>query len=78
MNFEIHNPQAQLLSELQFPGITQASVAITYAYVIAQEGDAADWRALNDAIRRRWKGKSALARIKEMAWRHVDRGLPGY
>jgi hypothetical protein len=55
------------MRELTWPGITQKSVALTYAFIIKQ-GDNADWPRINAAIRERWKGKTALERIKKMAW----------
>lgn len=72
LDIEMFQPQEQLLREITLPGTTQASVAITYAYIIAQESDKADWPTLNAAIRERWKSPSALKRVKEMAWKHVE------
>jgi len=73
VTLELHDPQGQLLDELTLAGITQQSVAITYAFAIAQLGDAGDWLKINRAIQARWKGKTALLRIKTEAWRIVDR-----
>ena len=70
LTLEMHDPQGTLLRELTYPGITQASVAITYAYVIAQEPEA-DFGPLNRAIRDRWPGKRALERVKTMAWHQM-------
>ncbi len=72
LTLEMDDPQGHILEELTWKGITQDSVAITYAFIIAQLGDAADWRKVNAAIRAKWKGKSALPRIKEMAWKQVE------
>ena len=73
LTIEMHNPEAQIMRELtEFKGITQASVAITYAFLIAQCGDKADWPKVNAAIMKRWPGKSALTRIKTLAWKQVD------
>ena len=69
---EMHDPQGQLLRELHYPGITQESVAITYAFTIRQLGNTADWPRINAAIMARWKGKTALARVKEMAWKRLE------
>lgn len=69
---EMHDPAGQILKELTWPGMTQASVAITYAFAIAQLGDKADWPVINTAIRARWKGKTALERIKKKAWARID------
>jgi hypothetical protein len=71
LTIEMHDPQGQILEELTWKGITQDSVALTYAFIIAQCGDAADWPKINAAIRAKWKGKTALMRVKEMAWKQV-------
>ena len=71
LTIEMHNPVGQIMDELAMKEITQASVAITYAFVMAQEPDA-DFAAINAAIRARWKGKTALTSIKEAAWKHMD------
>ena len=65
-------PQGQLLYELTLKGTTQESVVITYAFAIAQLGDSADWPTINAAISARWKGKTALKRIKERAWKQIE------
>ena len=79
LTIEMHDPEGQLLTELGDRCITQRSIAITYAYLIAQQGDKADWPKINRAIMARWKSPTALARIKEMAWKFVgqwhERGL---
>lgn len=72
LTITMDNPQGVLLNELTLPGITQESVALTYAFIIAQEGNKADWPRINAAIRERWRGKSALVRIKERAWKQVE------
>ena len=66
MNFTMHNPQEVLLREVAMKGITQTSVALTYAYLMAQEGDKADWARVNAAIKARWP--KGLERVKVMAW----------
>jgi hypothetical protein len=45
-------------------------VALTYAFCIAQGHK--DFAGINAAIRKRWKGKSALERVKKMAWKQID------
>lgn len=72
LTIEMHDPQGTILRELELRGITQHSVALTYAIIIAQEGSRADWTKINAAISARWKGKTALARVKAMAWREVE------
>ena len=52
-------------------GITQDSIAITYAFILAQEPNA-DFAAINAAIRARYKGAGALIRIKQAAWRQFE------
>ena len=69
---EMHDPQGVILRELEDHRITQASVALTYAFCMRQLGDRADWPAINAAIQRRWKGRTALTRIKEMAWKRLE------
>lgn len=70
LNIEMHDPEGQLLSEIKFQGITQGSVAITYAYAIVQLGDKADWRKMNAAIVAKWP--KGLTRLKKAAWKIVD------
>lgn len=72
LTIEMHDPQKQLLDEITWKGITQRSVAITYAFLIAKEDRATDWAAINAAIRNKWKGKTALERIKKRAWKIVE------
>jgi len=73
LNIEMHDPESKILEELQDGRYPQASVAITYAYLIAQEeGKRANWPAINAAIQKRWTGKTALERVKNMAWKHVE------
>jgi hypothetical protein len=72
MKIELHDPEGQIMKELSDGGFSQASVAITYAFLLCQEeGKRADWHAINAAIQRRWKGNTALTRVKKMAWQHV-------
>lgn len=54
------------------PGITQDSIAITYSFMIRQAEPLQSFRAVNDAIRAKWKGKSALEKIKTRAWDYVN------
>ena len=75
MTITMHDPQGQLLTELGCKGITQDSIALTYAFILRQEPRAADWPRLNAAIMARWKGKSALKRIKKKAWKYAAEGL---
>lgn len=72
LTIEMHDPQDVFFEEITDRAVTQDSVAITYAFMIAQLGDAADWPRINTAIRERWKGKTALVRVKEAAWKHVE------
>lgn len=71
LNIEMVDPVGQILMELQDHKIGQRTVAITYAYIIAQE-KAADWGVINSAIERRWPSKSSLERVKALAWKWVD------
>lgn len=65
---EMVDPVSVIFRELADPQVTQASVALTYAFIMRQEPHA-DWARINGAICNRWKGKSALTRVKEMAWK---------
>lgn len=82
LTITMDNPDQVIMRELDPAkrGITQASVAVTYACLIAQGSDA-DWPKINAAIVARWKGETALIRIQRMAWKQVDdwhrRGQPG-
>ena len=73
LTISMYDPERRIIEELQDPLITQSSVALTYAFLMAQDtGGRANWPAINAAIRQRWKGKTALERVKTMAWKHVD------
>lgn len=75
LTIEMDNPEQKIMEELTDPlyrGTTQASVAITYAFLIAQQPNTTDWRAVNHAIIGRWKGKNALTRVKTLAWKQMD------
>lgn len=79
LTIEMHRPDLQLIDELTMPGITQASVAITYAFAIVQEGEQQrfDWAKMNAAICAKWTGKTALERIKKAAWKQVEHWSDG-
>lgn len=53
-------------------GHTQKSIAATYAALIRQQLSSTDWPMVNAAIKKRWPGKTALVRVKEMAWRNIS------
>lgn len=76
LDIQMGDPVGTIMRELTDPayrGVTQASVAITYACIMAQLGDEADYATINAAIRARWKsGFVALDRIKKLAWRHLE------
>lgn len=67
---EMENPQSYLLDQLTDKRATQSSMAITYAFIMAQEGNGADWPKLNAAIVERWS-QVGLNQIKKMAWKHL-------
>lgn len=75
MRIEMVNPQEQLLRELKLK-CSQRSIATTYAFIMRQEPKTADWPRLNQAIMKRWKGKTALERVKKMAWEHLKPEAP--
>jgi hypothetical protein len=72
LTIEMDQPQARILEEIADRSVGQKSIALTYGFLIAQEGDKADWAKVNRAIRERWKGKSALIRIKKLAWAQIE------
>lgn len=76
-HYEMVDPVGVIMREIADPRITQASVAITYAFVIRQLGNSADYAAINAAIMQRWRGKTALTRIKEVAWKHMKEARNG-
>jgi hypothetical protein len=64
------HPVETIMQELTDPAyrcVTQESVAITYAFCLAQLGIKAPWKEINSAIRERWRGRGALERIKKLA-----------
>jgi hypothetical protein len=67
---ELVNPVDLIFRDLADGRVTQESVAITYAFIMRQEPDA-DWWRINAAICRRWKGATALERVKRMAWKRM-------
>lgn len=71
LTIEMDDPCGQIMQELTWPGITQRSVALTYAFIIAQE-PRADVSKINAAIQAKWKGRTALERIKTLAWKQVE------
>lgn len=70
MIFELVDPQAVILREIQEYKFVQKSVALTYAFCIRQQ-DEVDFEVVNKAIIERWS-VSGLTRVKEMAWKHED------
>lgn len=77
MIIEMHDPEGTLLSELAIPGITQDSIALTYSFMIRQSAKGASFRAVNEAIAAKWKGKSALERVKTRAWDYASGKVAG-
>lgn len=72
MIIEMFQPQQVILEEIADKRVTQRSVVLTYGFVIRQEHKTADWPRINRAITERWKGKTALERIKQMAWESLS------
>lgn len=72
MKIEMVNPQEVIMREIADPRMTQKDIAVTYAFIIRQKPATADWAKINSAIVARWKGKTALTRIKELAWKYVE------
>ena len=75
VQIELVDPEGVIIEELTGEHrrhYTQASVALTYAFIMRQQGPEADWPRINQAIRERWKGKTALMRVKKMAWGYIS------
>lgn len=56
-------------------GLNQKQIASTYAMAIVSESrcvDAPDWRAINEAICKRWS-PAGRERVKRMAWRILEK-----
>jgi hypothetical protein len=70
-DIEMDDPVGTIFRELEDRRVTQNSIALTYCFIMRQEPKA-DWAAINAAIVKRWKGKTALSRVKEMAWRYYE------
>ena len=70
MTFEMVDPQAVILREIQEYKLVQKSVALTYVFCIRQQSEV-DFGVVNRAIIERWS-MSGLKRIKKMAWKHIE------
>jgi hypothetical protein len=66
-------PKETILSELEMKGITQRSLAITYAFCIRQHLEDSDFLIINKAIIEKY-GMKGLMRIKTKAWRYFFDG----
>lgn len=66
---ELCVPQSVLIEELRIKGITQRSIAITYAFIIKQEPDS-DFSIINKAITEKF-GIKGLMRIRNKAWKLI-------
>ena len=71
MRLELYDPVGVILREIADLRMKQRDVALTYAFCIRQGIE--EFPSINKAITRRWKGKTALGRIKELAWNIVSR-----
>lgn len=63
------DPEAQMLREIADKRMTRDDVKVTYAFGLLTPREV-DWRRVNEAIVERWS-VSALAYVKEGAWRRV-------
>lgn len=72
MPWEMNDPQGTILAEIADSRMDQRNVAMTYGFILRQELQIAEWPRINQAIRDRWKGKTALTRIKKMAWKFAE------
>ena len=69
MKIEMHNPQRQILKEIDEYRMPQKVVAATYGLIqLLGQSSEVDWPVVNAAIVARWS-KSGLKRVKEMAWK---------
>ena len=60
----------RLIAEVRDPSNRQKTVAIEYARAV-MSGAAVDWRAVNDAIMKRWSN-AGLKRVKSFAWARIE------
>ncbi|MCC7340723.1 MAG: hypothetical protein IT170_06530 [Bryobacterales bacterium] len=72
LQIELTNPVGHIMREIADPRFKQRDVALTYAIIMRQMGHGADYAAINAAIMQRWKGRTALNRIKEAAWKILE------
>ena len=71
LHFELVGCERLILQEIA-EGQTQKSVALTYAMAVrSRERKTIDWPKVNRAIRERWTGRTALERVKRMAWEYL-------
>ena len=70
-HFELADCERTILREIT-SGHSQESVALTYAMALrSSERTTIDWAKVNCAIRERWTGRTALGRVKRMAWKRL-------
>ena len=73
-HFELAGCERLILQEIA-EGQTQKSVALTYAMAVrSRERTTIDWPKVNRAIMARWTGRTALERVKRMAWEYLTTG----
>jgi hypothetical protein len=65
--------EGEILNEISNKSTVQGWIALCYAGLLDEPS--IDWPRINAAIRARWKGRTALTRIKEQAWRNRERGM---
>ena len=66
--------EAEILNAILDKSKIQADISILYAELILVHRDV-DWPVINQAIQLRWSGKTALERVKTMAWKIVNTNL---
>lgn len=71
MSFELSTPTKTVLDEIQNLKLKQRDIAKTCALIIMSQVEA-DWKAINEAIVKRWS-KSARERVLGMAWKMIEK-----
>ena len=69
--FVLSTPTKTILGEIENKKLTQKDVAKTCALAIALHHEETDWKAINEAIVKRWS-LSARERVLTMAWKIVE------
>ena len=71
ITFELSTPTKTVLDEISNPKLKQRDIAKTCAIIITSRVEA-DWKAINEAIVKRWS-PSARERVLGMAWKMIEK-----